>query len=173
MATSLTCDFDRTTVCEQFKPLVNSTVNKLNVAPEMREDAEQEGMIGLLKAYDRYDPDSPVHFSVYARPYVKGAIIRGIFGQPMDLDLVPVGDSHDLALIEDPDPDPEARYIESLMLREWLDSLAPKDGWLIWRRFWQGATSAEIAGELSHTAHWVNERQQILIGRAAAFLGAN
>jgi RNA polymerase sigma factor (sigma-70 family) len=163
MTTSMTVEFDRTTACERYKPLVNSTVATLRVARDMREDAQQEGMIGLLKAYDRFNPAMSVDFSVFARPYVRGAIIRGIFGPAMVVRTVPVGDVNDLAELQDPDPDPESGYIEKMMLKEWLDSLAPKDGWLIWRRFWQGATSTEIAGE----------RQQILIGRAVVSLGAN
>ncbi len=89
------------------------------------------------------------------------------------VEAVSVGDIHDLSLLERPEPSPEATYIENVLLREWLDSLAPKDGWIILRRFWQDATTAEIAAELSHTDHWVNERQRILLARAAAFMGDN
>jgi RNA polymerase sigma factor (sigma-70 family) len=177
VGSAISCDIDRANVCMRFKPLVTRTISNLNVDSRFRKDAEQEGMVGLLNAFDRYDASRGVHFSVFARPYVKGAIVRGIFRTSPTVDLVPVGDTLDLALIDgsrgqdrhggEPlgDPDPEVTLIENLALRDWLDSLDPRDGWLVWRRYWQGATSAEIGAELTATIHWVNERHRVLIAR--------
>jgi RNA polymerase sigma factor (sigma-70 family) len=177
MASSSVCDLDRTTACEQFQPLVARTVKSLQVDPRLREDANQEGMIGLLNAFDHFDPDKGVHFSVFARSYIKGAIGRGIFGTTPTAE-VPVGDSVDLSLLDEDGGggkslgDPETALMESLALRDWLDSLAPKDSWLIWRRYWQGVTTAEIAVELKATVHWVNERHRILLSRGRQTLMA-
>ena len=63
----MACGFDRTTVCEAFSPLVKKTISGLNIPESLREDAEQEGNIGLLRAFDRYDAQSPVHFSLFCR----------------------------------------------------------------------------------------------------------
>jgi RNA polymerase sigma factor (sigma-70 family) len=197
----MTCDFDRTTVCERFKPLVRRTISSLMVTRNMREDAEQQGMIGLLNAYDRYDATLSVNFSVFARPYVKGAILRGIYAKDKEitfesrgtsseveqfclrpstdisgkvLELTP--DMNEVFRLRCPTPQPVeagADASEVATVHRWLDSLAPKDAWLIWRRFWQGGSSAEIATELSHSVHWVNERQRILLTRAADFIGAH
>src|SRR5947209_4809601 len=66
-------------ICEQYKPLVDGVVRRLHVPAALRDDARQEGFIGLLAAVRKYDTDSPVHFSLFAGPYVKGAIIRHIY----------------------------------------------------------------------------------------------
>ena len=173
MAPSATAvDFDRTTVCERFTPLVKKTISGLNIPQALREDAEQEGMIGLLKAFDRYDTQSPVHFSLFARPYVRGAIIRGVMPRDNALPTTPVGDAVDLDVLGREPVDQTIDVIENVELLAWLDSLAPTDSWLVWSLYWQGATSIEVASDLNRTVHWVNERHRILIGRAQSILGA-
>jgi RNA polymerase sigma factor (sigma-70 family) len=39
-----------------------------------REDLRQEGIIGLMKAIEKFDPHQGVPFKSFARPYIRGAI---------------------------------------------------------------------------------------------------
>jgi RNA polymerase sigma factor (sigma-70 family) len=177
-----TFGLDRTSVCERYKPLVEHTINKLGISGYEREDALQEGMVGLQRAYDRFDRSRGVDFAVFARPHVRGAILRGIMPKPKSVRLVLAGDFYDVAQVDEQrgrlrrggaplgDPDLEAAAVEILVLNQWLESLAPRDGWIIWRRYFHGATTAEIAVEINATPHWVNERHRILIQRAKAAL---
>ena len=40
------------------------------------EDLASEGMIGLMQAYDRYDPTKNDEFLIFARPYIQGHMLR-------------------------------------------------------------------------------------------------
>ena len=42
-----------------------------------REDAEQDGIFGLLRAAQKYDPDTGFRFSTYAHAWIKQSIQRG------------------------------------------------------------------------------------------------
>lgn len=45
-------------------------------SPEPREDLEQVGLLGLIRAAELYDPAQAVPFSAYARRHVRGAILH-------------------------------------------------------------------------------------------------
>lgn len=45
-------------------------------SPEAREDLEQVGLLGLIRAAELYDRRLAVPFSAYARPHVRGAILH-------------------------------------------------------------------------------------------------
>jgi RNA polymerase sigma factor (sigma-70 family) len=56
--------------------LVKFWVRKIRVSAAWADwkDLMQEGMIGLMKAVDRFEPERGYEFSTFARPYVFGAI---------------------------------------------------------------------------------------------------
>src|SRR5215204_3084660 len=70
---------DANAICEQYAPLVEGMVRRLHVPDALLDDARQEGFIGLIEAVRHYDTTSPVHFAIFAKSYVKGAILRGIY----------------------------------------------------------------------------------------------
>lgn len=60
-------------------PLVTSVVKRMYLSPYAffdKEDMYQEGMIGLIKAVDRFNPDLGFAFSTYAVPLIQGEIMR-------------------------------------------------------------------------------------------------
>jgi RNA polymerase sigma factor (sigma-70 family) len=64
----------REAVIKQFHDLVGHVLKKF-VRPGIEcEDLVQEGFYGLLKAYDRYEPDRGVSFLTYAYPWVYTAM---------------------------------------------------------------------------------------------------
>lgn len=72
---------DRDTFIEQNMGLVGKVVNKhafrITGHSDMdREDLVSIGTIGLIKAYDRFDPSFEVKFSTYAFPMIEGEIRR-------------------------------------------------------------------------------------------------
>jgi RNA polymerase sigma factor (sigma-70 family) len=64
----------RADVVVQFHDLVWYTVKKFMRPGLEKDDLAQEGFCGLLKAYDRYDPDRGVSFMTYAYPWVYAAV---------------------------------------------------------------------------------------------------
>jgi RNA polymerase sigma-B factor len=60
----------------QWSPLVRSLARRYAGRREPFDDLYQVGMIGLIKAVDRFDPDRGFEFSTYATPTVLGEIKR-------------------------------------------------------------------------------------------------
>lgn len=81
----------RDAVVEQYAGLVNQHANRLARDDyHLREDLKQEGYIGLLKAYDRYDIDAGNKFMTYAVQYVRGYMLRqhdkrGVIHTPVNI----------------------------------------------------------------------------------------
>ncbi len=59
----------------KYEKLVNSIASKYSYYSNF-EDLRQEGMIGLLKALEKYQPNSQTKFSTYAVFWIKGAILE-------------------------------------------------------------------------------------------------
>lgn len=62
-------------------PLVTSVVKKMYLSPYAyydKEDMFQQGIFGLMKAVERYDPERGFAFSTYAVPLIQGEIMRFI-----------------------------------------------------------------------------------------------
>lgn len=58
--------------------LVALRVFALGVPAELRDDAFQSGVIGLLSAVDRFDPEHGVRLGTYAWPWITAAIRAGM-----------------------------------------------------------------------------------------------
>jgi RNA polymerase sigma factor (sigma-70 family) len=157
-------------ICKQYTPLVESMVRRLNVPNALVDDARQEGLIGLLAAVRRYDLTSPVHFSVFARPYVKGAIIRGIYTRTQLAETAS----------EDPgvdDPTTGGSYqveedaVLGVQLEAWIASLPLADAWIVRRLYWDDADTDQIAVELGITRRRVNQRHAEILRQGQIALG--
>lgn len=67
----------RESIIHQFNDLVYKNARNLcRQDYHYMEDLAQEGFIGLLDAFDRYDPDSGNRFMTYAYAYVRGYMVR-------------------------------------------------------------------------------------------------
>lgn len=67
----------RETVVEQYKALVFKYAHRLSGGDyHAMEDLAQEGFIGLLQAFDRYDEKKGIRFMTFASSYVNGFTLR-------------------------------------------------------------------------------------------------
>jgi len=74
---------DKRAVCEKYTPYVRSIAGKVKktVAKEIEfEDLVEYGMIGLLEAADRYNPEHGANFMTFAYYRIRGAIYDGLRG---------------------------------------------------------------------------------------------
>jgi RNA polymerase primary sigma factor len=62
----------------EYLPLVRSIAAKYNKLGVPHEDLEQEGMIGLLEAADKYDESKGAKFSTYATFWIKKRILEAV-----------------------------------------------------------------------------------------------
>jgi RNA polymerase sigma factor (sigma-70 family) len=157
-------------MCEQYTPLVEGTVRRLQVPDALHEDARQEGLIGLLAAVRRYDPTSPVHFAVFAQKYVKGAIIRRIYTRTQTVEI-----SAEEPEAEDPTIGGHYEIDDDLVLgvqmEAWMARLTLADAWIVRRLYWEDADSDKIAKELGITRRRVNQRHAEILRQGARALG--
>ena len=65
-------------IATEYLPLVKSIANKYAHLGVPLEDLEQEGMIGLLKAADKFEDDKNAKFSTYATYWIKKKILEAI-----------------------------------------------------------------------------------------------
>lgn len=72
-------DENRATLLESNQRLVFKEVSKLvPYGHWFHEDARQEGMVGLVQAMDRFNPDKGFAFSTFAASYVRGYVKKAI-----------------------------------------------------------------------------------------------
>lgn len=62
----------------EYLPLVRSIAAKYNQLGVPQEDLEQEGMIGLLEAADKFEEDKGAKFSTYATFWIKKRILEAV-----------------------------------------------------------------------------------------------
>jgi RNA polymerase sigma factor (sigma-70 family) len=156
-------------VCKQYTPLVEGMVRRLHVPDPLRADAKQEGFIGLLAALRNYNPDSPVHFSVFAGPYVKGAIIRRIYTRTQITEFAAEESNLD-------DRSTRGTYeidnevVLGVQMEAWMATLSLADVWIVRRLYWEDADTDEIAKELGITRRRVNQRHAEILRQGAIAL---
>lgn len=68
----------RQDLVEYNYPLVHAIVARFDFLSQRREDLFQAGVIGLIAALERFDPDRGVAFGTYAFPYIKGEVVRAV-----------------------------------------------------------------------------------------------
>ncbi len=78
----------RDRLVELFRPLVESIARRLSFDQEDFDDVVQVGMLGFLRALDRFDPTVQVDFSTFAAPNIMGEI-RHYFRDKKNLLKIP------------------------------------------------------------------------------------
>lgn len=164
----------RSALIETNLVLVDHLARSLRVRSEPLEDLRQSGVIGLIKAVDRFDPAQGCEFSTYATPVIlgemrrhvrdHGALVRvparmmsgGWAGGPVV--VVPLLDDvghldHDPAL----DPVDAHAVVSGLVTR-----LSPEDQHLVRWHFLEGISQTRIAESIGLTQPQVSRR----LGRA-------
>lgn len=89
---------------EKYKGLVIYMSNKYRHLGLDKEDLIQEGIIGLMQAIDRYDPNNGASFGTYAYIWIKKAMMQAIQSSG-SLIRIPAHKSHEPANSFDSDGD--------------------------------------------------------------------
>jgi RNA polymerase sigma factor (sigma-70 family) len=124
------------------------------------DDLVQEGMLGLLQAVERFDPERGVRFMSYAVMWVRSAVTRAMGeriadGDHVSLDLDEYGEGPAPRMASS-DPIADEAY-ESVEIAEILArliegaSLAPRERMLVYARLYtaEPKSLAEVGGDLS------------------------
>lgn len=111
-----------------------------------REDAMQEGLLGLWKAASRYDPLGGAKFQTYAVEYIWGLISRwhwNTFHRPFPVVTVPNAET-----FRDNRRDPLADVDNADLIKHLFSMVPCRDGYVLKRRYLDGLVQAEVGAEL-------------------------
>lgn len=106
----------RRELIELNEPLARAVASRFARDPCRVEDLVQGGMVGLLCALERFDPQRGVPFGVYAFPFIKGEVLKCL----REMRGEKKTDRRDI--LKDGRPIKEALAHTSVSLEEWLEA---------------------------------------------------
>ncbi|MDY6399762.1 MAG: sigma-70 family RNA polymerase sigma factor [Synergistales bacterium] len=152
-----------------YRPLVFWIAGKIHISDtELKQDIIQEGMLALINAVDKFEPEREFKFSTYAYHKIHGQIInmleRGEKRAPL-----PVPDEW-LQIAEDNDKDEESG-------EEWLDvaqsisKLEGREAEIVSALFFEGKKPKEVAAEKKLDVSHVYRLRRAAIAKIRGWLG--
>ena len=135
---------------------------KYRLDDDERNDLIQEGMLGLFRAADKYDPERGVKFTTYACWWIRGKMSTQMRARRRRRALVRKATVLSSSAYTDRHPEP--------MLSRVVQTLPPKD-WLIlylrYDRLYSFREIGEVMGVSTHTVYSAHAR---LLGRLRGIL---
>jgi RNA polymerase sigma-B factor len=143
------------------RSLVDALARRFVSDGESLEDLRQVALIGLLKAFDRFDPERGVPFAAFAVPTILGELRHHVRDRPwpvrvprhvrrLEVELrrparvaVPLADGAELAA-----PDRLADSENRLLVESLLRRLGARERTIVGRYYFTGCSQAEIARDL-------------------------
>jgi RNA polymerase sigma factor (sigma-70 family) len=137
----------RALLAHHYTPLVRSLARRYTLPPGLSpQDLVQEGLIGLLRALDRFDPSRGCCFSTFATPWIRGAI-----GRAVEQEWRRMGARADeVPDVLDEGPGPEQLALTGAIgsrVRSALESVTPAARYVLERHYLGGVELVEIARE--------------------------
>jgi RNA polymerase sporulation-specific sigma factor len=123
-----------------YRPLVFWLAGKLRVHPSSFQDLIQEGMVALIEAVDRFEPERQLRFTTYAYYRIRGRMVN--FLQRSELKApIPVDDEY----LMPEDPFNADAFETVIALTEEIDRLTAREGEIIRALLMEGQNVREIA----------------------------
>ena len=122
-----------------YRPLVFWVVRRIHAAPSLRQDLVQEGMLAMIGAVDRFDPDRDLKFATYACHRIRGQMLN-MLERSERRAPIPVPD-------EWLEVDPEPRDEDWLDVAESIARLHGREAEVISALFFEGKDPKEVADE--------------------------
>lgn len=140
----------------QYTPLVKAIASKYRNYGIPVEDLVQEGYIGILDAWERYESDKGAQFSTYAAFWIKKRIIEALEREKREtLNSIPITEEMQLPVHDTPAPPP------LVLPREMPDAEAV----VLQLLFKEGKTLNEISAELNISRERVRQIKQKALRR--------
>jgi len=147
-----------------YRPLVFWLVGKFKSFPSLRQDIVQEGMLALINAVDRFDPERDLRFTTYAYHRIRGQMIN-LLERSEKRAPIPVDD--EWLFIDEPElPD-----------EDWLDAaksierLQGKEAIVVSALFFEGKDPSEVACEHNIDVSHVYRLRRSAVAKIRGWLG--
>jgi len=147
-----------------YRPLVFWLAGKFKSLPSLRQDIVQEGMLALISAVDRFDPERDLRFSTYAYHRIRGQMIN-LFERTERRAPIPVDDE---CLFTD---NPELPDDEWLDVAESIERLRGKEAIVVGALFFDGKHPMEVADEQKIDVSHVYRLRRSAVARIRGWLG--
>lgn len=146
-----------------YRPLVFWIAKRIHAHPSLRQDLVQEGMLAMIGAVDRFDPDRDLKFSTYAYHRIRGQMINMLERSERRAPL-PVPD-------EWLEVDPEPRDEEWLDVAESIGRLQGREAEVVSALFFEGKDPRDVADEQRLDVSHVYRLRRSAVARIRGWLG--
>ena len=147
-----------------YRPLVFWIAGKIHAASSLRQDLIQEGMVALIHAVDRFDPEREFRFSTYACHRIRGQMIN-MLERSERRAPIPVPDEW---LQTAPS---EGRDEDWLDVAESISRLQGREAEVVSALFFEGKAPQDVASEQQLDISHVYRLRRTAVARIRAWLG--
>ena len=146
-----------------YRPLVFWVARRIHAAPSLRQDLIQEGMLAMIGAVDRFDPDRDLKFATYACHRIRGQMLN-MLERSERRAPIPVPD-------EWLEVDPEPRDEDWLDVAESIGRLQGREAEVLSALFFEGKDPKAVADEQRMDVSHVYRLRRSAVARIRAWLG--
>lgn len=146
-----------------YRPLVFWVARRIHAAPSLRQDLIQEGMLAMIGAVDRFDPDRDLKFATYACHRIRGQMLN-MLERSERRAPIPVPD-------EWLEVDPEPRDEDWLDVAESIGRLQGREAEVLSALFFEGKDPKDVADEQRMDVSHVYRLRRSAVARIRAWLG--
>ncbi|MBR1671755.1 MAG: sigma-70 family RNA polymerase sigma factor [Fretibacterium sp.] len=147
-----------------YRPLVFWLAGKIHAAPSLRQDIIQEGMLALIRAVDRFDPDREFRFSTYACHRIRGQMLNMLERSERKAPI-PVPDEWIQVAPRDPEDE------DWLDVAESIAHLQGREAEVVSALFFEGKAPRDVAAEQRLDVSHVYRLRRAAIAHIRAWLG--
>ena len=146
-----------------YRPLVFWVAGRIHAAPSLRQDLVQEGMLAMIRAVDRFDPDRDLKFATYACHRIRGQMLN-MLDRSERRAPIPVPDEW---LEVAPAPGDE----DWLDVAESIAHLQGREAEVVSALFFEGKDPRAVAGEQHIDVSHVYRLRRSAVARIRSWLG--
>ncbi|MCR5346234.1 MAG: sigma-70 family RNA polymerase sigma factor [Fretibacterium sp.] len=147
-----------------YRPLVFWLAGKIHAAPSLRQDIIQEGMLALIRAVDRFDPDREFRFSTYACYRIRGQMLN-MLERSERRAPIPVPDDWIQVAHEEPDDEDWQDVAEGIA------HLQGREAEVVSALFFEGKAPRDVAEEQKLDVSHVYRLRRAAVAHIRAWLG--
>ncbi|MBQ4469306.1 MAG: sigma-70 family RNA polymerase sigma factor [Synergistaceae bacterium] len=152
-----------------YRPLVFWIAGKIHISdPELKQDIIQEGMLALIRAVDKFEPDREFKFSTYAYHKIHGQIIN-MLERSEKKAPVPVPD--EWLQIADDHSEPDSSNDDWLDVAQSISKLEGREAEVVSALFFEGKKPKDVAAEKKLDVSHVYRLRRTAIAKIRTWLG--
>ncbi len=146
-----------------YRPLVFWIAGKIHAAPSLRQDIVQEGMLALIRAVDRFEPEREFRFSTYACHRIRGQMLN-MLDRSERRAPIPVPDEW-IQVVQEPEDE------DWLDVAESIAKLQGREAEVVSALFFEGKAPKDIAAEKELDVSHVYRLRRAAVSRIREWLG--